>query len=118
MKFVTTNAGQAGQRLITTKSVAATPHVQRVTTTMPKHVVATISQPQMRSVGTQQQDTPLHNIIKSPTAQFVHNSGLVATQVKNLTAGTQFVTATGQKVQIIASSPQNLGKRKRLASAC
>lgn len=110
MKFVTTTAGQGGQKIISTKqTVTTTPHVQRMTTTMPKHVVATLTHPQMKSVGTQQQETPLHSLMKNPTAQFVQNSGLVAAQMKNLTAGTQFLTTTGQKVQIIASSPQNLG---------
>lgn len=110
MKFVTTSAGQVGQKIITAKQAIGAPaQIQRVSTTLPKHVVANFSHPQMRSVGTQQQETPLHNLMKTPTAQFVQNSGIIATPMKNLTAGTQFVTATGQKVQIIASSPQNLG---------
>lgn len=107
VKFVTANANQLGRKVITTKQ-ATPPQVQRITPSLSK--VTNIPQQQVRTVGSQQQDGTLHGVVKTtPTAQFVQNSGLVATHVKGLSTGTQFLTATGQKVQIIASSPQNLG---------
>ena len=94
-----------GRKIITTKQTS--PQIQRITPSLSK--VTNTSQQQIRTVGNQQQDGALHGVVKTtPATQFVQNSGIVAAHVKGLSTGTQFLTATGQKVQIIAGS-QNLG---------
>ncbi|EEB14431.1 nfrkb, putative [Pediculus humanus corporis] len=106
VKFVTANTNQLGRKIITTKQTS--PQIQRITPSLSK--VTNTSQQQIRTVGNQQQDGALHGVVKTtPATQFVQNSGIVTAHVKGLSTGTQFLTATGQKVQIIAGS-QNLGQ--------
>ncbi|KAK6621385.1 hypothetical protein RUM43_011691 [Polyplax serrata] len=111
VKFVTANANPLGRKVVATKQ-AAPSQIQRLTPALSKMTTLPQQQQQVRTVVPQQQDGgAIHGVVKTaPAAQFVQNSGLVATHVKGLSSGTQFLTATGQKVQIIASSPQNLGQ--------